>query len=525
MIIFNDKLKKLRRKFPKIKTNFKNSKLGKPTYKKFILLKEKVKNNVKLIHKYKVNVLIPKFKDNLSVINSVTKENNKKLYFWMLHQIAPKVQNSIQKVVNTLTLEQGDETWSSLSSSRKWNKIIIWSLVSFSGFIVVWSSIARIDETVQSTGKLEPKGTTIDVRVPLGGVIEKVLVKEGQLVNIEEVLLELDTTAVIAKLKALEQVKSQTIADIALSKGQLGARIDETLLSENQKLRLKSLKEEYNSRIDAARDGVTQASYRLESSQSKYQSVKETLLIRRKILNDLEPLVESGAISRIKFIKEKQEVIQLESQLDTTLSDFKQAEAAYNEVNNRLKNTIAASKIDFSTKIEENSKQIAQLDNQISDAKLTLSYQAIKSPASGYVFDLQATRPGFVVNNELPILKIVPVDEIVARVYVPNQQIGFIKENQKVNLRVDAYPFNEFGEIQGTIESIGSDVLEPDDKYQFFRFPVTVKLEKPYIEHKGNKLRIFSGMSVQANIILRQRPVISIFTERILPFWDSLKQL
>lgn len=525
MIISNDKLKKIKRKFTKIKTNFKNSKLGKPTYKKFILLKKKVENNLKLIHDYKANVLIPKFKDNLSILNSVTKENNKKLYFWMRHEIAPKVENSIQKIVNTLTLEQGDETWSSLSSSRKWNKIIIWSLVSFSGFIVVWSSIARIDETVQSTGKLEPKGTTIDVKVPLGGVIEKVLVKEGQLVDIEEVLLELDTTAVIAKLKALEQVKSQTIADIALSKGQLGAKIDVTLLSENQKLRLKSLKEEYNSRIDAARDGVTQALYRLESSQSKYQSVKETLLIRRKILNDLEPLVMSGAISRIKYLKEKQEVIQLESQLETTLSEFKQAEAAYNEVNNRLKNTIAASKIDFSTKIEENSKQIAQLDNQISDAKLTLSYQAIKSPAAGYVFDLQATTPGFVVNNELPILKIVPVDEIVARVYVPNQQIGFIKENQKVNLRVDAYPFNEFGEIQGRIESIGSDVLEPDDKYQFFRFPVTVKLEKPYIEHKGNKLRIFNGMSVQANIILRQRPVISIFTERILPFWDSLKQL
>ena len=72
------------------------------------------------------------------------------------------------KAVNILTLEQGDETWSSLSSSRKWNKVIIYVLVSFSGFIIVWSSIARIDETVQSTGKLEPKGTTIDVKVPLG---------------------------------------------------------------------------------------------------------------------------------------------------------------------------------------------------------------------------------------------------------------------------------------------------------------------------------------------------------------------
>ena len=525
MKLKNYKFKKLKSIYSIFKTNFKKSRLGTPIYKSYAVLKEKLQKNLIPFYDYRDEVLIPKLKAKASVINSLSKKNSKKLYFWIKHEITPKAQNSVLKVVNILTLEQGDETWSSLSSSRKWNKVIIWVLVSFSGFIIVWSSIAKIDETVQSTGKLEPKGTTIDVKVPMGGVIEKVFVQEGQLVDIEEILLELDTTAVIAKLKALEKVKSQTIADILLSKGQLGEDVDENLLSENQKLRLQSLKQEYNSRINASKDGVEQALYQLQGTKLKYQSVKDTLSIRKNILNDLEPLVNSGAISRIKFLKEKQEVIQLESQLETTLSDLKISEAAYNEANNRLINSVAASKIDFSTKIEENSKQVAQLDNQISDAELTLSYQAIKSPAAGYVFDLQATTPGFVVNNDLPILKIVPVDEIVARVLVPNQQIGFVKENQKVNLRVDAYPFNEFGEIEGTIESIGSDVLEPDEKFPFFRFPVTVKLENPYVEHKGNKLRVFSGMSVQANIILRQRPVISIFTERILPFWDSLKQL
>ena len=85
--------------------------------------------------------------------------------------------------------------------------------------------------------------------------------------------------------------------------------IEINILSENQKLRLKSLQEEYNSRINASRDGVTQALYQLESSKVKHLSVKETLEIRKTILTDLEPLVQSGAISRIKYLKEKQEVI------------------------------------------------------------------------------------------------------------------------------------------------------------------------------------------------------------------------
>tara|TARA_B100000212_G_scaffold338466_1_gene315061 strand:+ start:1289 stop:2707 length:1419 start_codon:yes stop_codon:yes gene_type:complete len=454
-----------------------------------------------------------------------TKKYAKSSFYWLKNIASPKIHKFGEQVVNKITTDKDSNNWSNLKSSRKWNKSIIWTLVSIAGFGIVWSIFARIDETVQAIGKIEPLGSTLDVKVPMGGVIKKVFVKEGQLVDLNQILLELDTTAVKSKLKALEQVKSQTIADILLSRGQLGENIDDSVLSENQKLRLKSLQEEYQSRINASREGVNQALYQLESSKVKHLSVKDTLEIRRNILNDLEPLVTSGAISRIKFLKEKQEVIQLEGQFKSSLSDLKKAEAAYDEASNRLINTIAASKIDFSTKIEENSKQIAQLDNQISDASLTLSYQAIKSPVAGYVFDLQATTPGFVVNNELPILKVVPVDEIVARILVSNQQIGFIKKNQLVSIRIDAYPYSEFGEVKGTIESIGSDVLEPDEKYQFFRFPVTVKLEQPFLEHKGNKLKIFSGMSVQANIILRQRPVISIFTEQVMPFWDSLKQL
>ena len=466
--------------------------------------------------------MFKKYKD--SSINFL-KKYSKNSFYWLKNFASPKIHEAGELVVAKLISDKDSDNWSNLKSSRKWDKTIIWTLVSIAGFGVTWSIFARIDETVQATGKIEPLGSTLDVKVPLGGVIKKVLVKEGQLVDKNQVLLELDTTAVISKLKALKQVKTQTIADNLLSRGQLGQNIDETFLNDNQKLRLKSLKEEYNSRINASKNAVDQSLFQLESAKTKHFSVKDTLEIRRNILNDLGPLVKSGAISRIKFLKEKQEVIQLEGQYNSSLYDLKTAEAAYDEANNKLINTVAASKIDFSTKIEENSKQIAQLENQISDATLTLSYQAIKSPASGYIFDLQATTPGFVVDNELPILKVVPVDEIVARIFVSNQQIGFIKEAQLVNLRVDAYPYNEFGEIKGRIESIGSDVLEPDDKYQFFRFPVTVKLEKPYIERKGKKLKIFSGMSVQANILLRQRPVISIFTERILPFWDSLKQL
>ena len=73
-------------------------------------------------------------------------------------------------------------------------------------------------------------------------------------------------------------------------------------------------------------------------------------------------------------------------------------------------------------KIEESVKQVAQIENQISDTELTLKYQEIVSPLDGIVFDLQPAAPGYVVgSNDKQILKIVPIDDLVARVFVSNK--------------------------------------------------------------------------------------------------------
>ena len=215
----------------------------------------------------------------------------------------------------------------------------------------------------------------------------------------------------------------------------------------------------------------------------------------------------------------------LRGEVKSLTSNKRRAEEAVQESLNKLRNTKSLSLIDFSTKVEESEKQLAQLNNQISETELTLRYQHLRSPAHGVVFDLKPSAPGYVVNDQIPVLKIVPTDSLVARIYISNREIGFINPGQPVKIRVDAYPYNEFGELSGRIQSIGSDALEPDENFNYYRFPVTVSLDSSTLDRGNRKLPLLTGMSINANIILRQRPIIAIFTERILPFWDSLEQL
>lgn len=444
---------------------------------------------------------------------------------WLLHEAFPFLHKFGENSVSILVAQHGQENWTALKPSRKWNSIVIWTLVYIAGFGFIWAVFARVDETVQSLGKLEPRGTTIDVKVPVGGVIKQILVKEGEIVDKDQILLQLDTTAAESKLKALRLVKLQIKADILLSKMQLGYQVNIDELSDNQKFRLDSLKKEYDSRIEASKNDVKQSEFSINSAFENLKSIEKTLTVREEILENLKPLQEIGGISKVKFLKEEVEVLQLRGRVASAKAELSKAKENFLQTKNRLENTIAASNIDFSTKIEENNKQLAQLENQINEALLTLSYQELQSPVNGIVFDLQPAVPGYVVNSNLPILKIVPSDDLVARVFISNRDIAFIKKGQRAKIRVDAYPYNEFGELSGVIDSIGSDVLEPNQEYDFYRFPVTIKLDNPFIIRRKKKLPLITGMSLSANMVLRSRPVISLFTEKVFPFWDKLEQL
>ena len=157
------------------------------------------------------------------------------------------------------------------------------------------------------------------------------------------------------------------------------------------------------------------------------------------------------------------------------------------------------------------------------EADVLLEYKSIKSSVNGIVFDMKPRNIGFVTQSNFTIMKIVPFNKLEADVKIPSSKIGFIKIGMPVDISIDSFPANDFAPIEGIVESIGSDVLEPDEKFNYYRFPVTVKLTKSFIEHKGKELPLITGMSLSANIILRQRPVISLFTETLMPFWDSLE--
>ncbi len=454
-----------------------------------------------------------------------------------------------------------------LTQSSNWSHWILWLLVAVATGGIVWACLAKIEEAIPATGKLEPTGTVKEVQSPVSGVVKAIYVDDGQKVKKGDRLLSLDPTAAIAQNASLQQIRTSLLQEnqfyaqamhgslprvamelklpaqlVSLTKSRanlvaenqlyraLSSGKQVTNLNPSQLERWQSNQAELSSRVNAANLETDQLTQQLAQTDIKFESLKQTLELNQGILKDIMPLAQSGAISRIQLLKQQQEVQVAAAEAKGLVSEQARLKLAISQAKSRTQNatdlsrqqwlnqigtldqSIAEIDSQLTKAIVENNKRLSEIDSQISTAQLQLRYEEIKAPSSGTVFDMQAHNPGFVANASQPIMKIVPNDAMTARVFITNRDIGFVRQGMDVDVRIDSFPFSEFGDVKGKLIWIGDDALPPDQIYPFYRFPAKVKLQHQFLLVNGRKVPLQSGMSLNANIKVRSRTVMSIFT-------------
>ncbi len=325
-------------------------------------------------------------------------------------------------------------------------------------------------------------------------------------------------------------------------------------LSGQELIRWQAARAEFNSRAAAAKLEVQQLQEQLNRTEVQLQDARASLKTETDILNQIAPLVKEGGIARIQFVRQEQQVQTQRAEVQQLITEKQRLLFSIAQAQQNFNNTVALTGKDLLDKMGDNSKriaeidsqltarlvenqrQIAQLDSQIQQARVTLDYQQVTAPVAGKVFDLKAAPQGVLEANQAEtILKIVPNDGLIAEVFVTNQDIGFVAEkfaisksegkDLTVDVRIDSFPFSEFGDIKGKVVYVGSDALPPDQIHNFYRFPVRIELKSQYLSVRGQDINLQTGMSVTANIkIDENRTVLSIFTDLFNDQVEALKK-
>ncbi|QDL10387.1 hemolysin D [Brasilonema octagenarum UFV-E1] len=472
-----------------------------------------------------------------------------------------------------------------LKQSPLFSRVILWGLMGMTTLVVIWANFAKIDEAVPAQGKLEPQGTVKEIQTPVNGVVKAVYVKDGQKVHRGDVLLRLDPTTARSQLLSLQKNRNTLMQEVQFYRTQLVAknalsnpqfiertnlppeiasltknrialiaenRLYRAQLSENsqnvqlapeEEARLEFSKAELNSRLADAKLETEKLERQLTQAQIQFSSAKQVKDVSQTILNGIEPLAKQGGISRVQYLKQKQEVSQQQAEMEQLRQEQARLQYAIAQSKEKLLNTMSGAKKDLLTKIADNEKQIAtvdrdlnkaiienqkqitEIDSQISQAQVTLQYQELRAPSDGIVFDLKAKSPGFVASSSQAVLKIVPDEALTAKVFLTNKDIGFVRKGMKVNIRIDSFPFSEFGDIKGELVWIGSDALPPEQVRPYESFPAKIRLDKQFLRVNNQELPLQSGMSISANIKVRNRTVMSIFSDLFTKQVDSLKSV
>lgn len=369
-------------------------------------------------------------------------------------------------------VQSKDHDESVLKQSTVWMRSITWALIGTTAFGVGWLTFAKTEEIVQATGRLQPIGSVKDIQLPVGGVAQEILVKDGQQVKAGQPLLRLDTEANLAQQQGLQSSLQLKLGQLVLKRTELNRYLD------------------------------------LNSQETKI--LRDRLRLDQQILSRFNRLQKEGAAAELQYLQQKNKVAETQGQLEQSQLDRLRQTAILGQAVNQL------------------AAEIETLRSQLAQANQTLRYQVITAPVDGVVFDLKPKVIGFSAQSTETVMKIVPFDKLEARVEISNADIGFVLVGMPAEISVDSFPATDFGVIEGTVSKVGSDALPPDPAKQRedYRYPADIRLSSQQLKLKtGRELPLQVGMSVVANIKLREVTYLQLLLGGFRDKADALRRI
>jgi hemolysin D len=376
-------------------------------------------------------------------------------------------QNALDKAVKS-----SDHDESVLQQPRYWMRAITWGLIGTTAFGVGWLCLAKTEEIVVATGKLDPLGAVKEIQMPVGGIADEILVEDGDRVIAGQVVMRLDTES------SSQQLKSNL----------------QSIISKEEQLKLKTYELKRYQQLND--EEVTMLSGKLK--------------LENKILSRYQDLAEQGASSELQFLQQRNKVQEVQGKLSQTKVDRLRQTAILQQAIQRMKS------------------ELSDLQAKRTEAEVTLKYQALRSPVNGVVFDLKPRSTGYAAQGTETVMKIVPFDKLQANVEVPSRDIGFVRVGMPADISIDSFPATDFGVLEGTVKSVGSDALPPDQQKQRdeYRYPTTITLSSQQLKLKsGKNLPLQVGMSLTANIKLRKVTYLQLLLGNFQDKADSLREI
>lgn len=389
-----------------------------------------------------------------------------------------------------------------------------WSVALCVIAFATWSVVTQVDEIAKAKGAVIPEGEKQILQSAIGGKLKQILVKEGQLVEKGQPLVEFDATF---QRTALEELKSQQVtllASVERMNALLEQRepnlaefeVDYPEIVSQQKAQLNAQKALYFQKRVVLEKESEQIAEQLRSVEKSLPSYERELSATKQELNILEKGYKAGNISRLRVLEMSQKLASIEQKIEEARGKKSVLIRQADSNDQKIEQLLAEAKAKVSDDRSKAVSDLSALNARVRSSQAKLTNTMLVSPLQGLVQSLPSTQNGGVIQPGGTVVEIVPVGgEADFKARLSPRDIGFVSVGQPTRIKIDAFDYSRFGALKGAVESI-SPTTSQSERGEIY-YEVVVSVDTPYFRDNPESFSILPGMTGEVDITTGEKSV------------------
>lgn len=416
---------------------------------------------------------------------------------------------------------EADSDYAILQQEPLRARILLKSVGIALAIAIMWAAVSRLDEVTRGEGKVIPSRQLQVLQSLDGGVVEEILVKEGDVVDAEQVLLRIDPTRFASSVRESRVQYSALVAKAARLKALTEgtpfkvpdeiAKEDPKTVEEERRL-YESRRNELETQSSIARQQLAQRQQELVEVRARHEQASKSYDISARELAVTKPLIASGAVSEVELLRLERDVARFRGERDMASAQISRIQASISEASHKLEEVGLAFRNESGKELGETMARLNALAEGSVGLSDKVTRSVLRSPVKGTVKRVLVNTVGGVVQPGKDVIEIVPLeDNLLLEARVQPRDIAFLRPGQKVVVKFTAYDFSIYGGLDGKLEHIGADSVV-DEKGNAY-YTVRVRTNKPTL---GNNLPVIPGMIVEVDIITGEKSVLTYLLKPVL---------
>ncbi|MDX2202846.1 MAG: HlyD family type I secretion periplasmic adaptor subunit [Hyphomicrobiaceae bacterium] len=402
------------------------------------------------------------------------------------------------------------------------------SLAVVSGLLVAalaWASLAVVEEVTSALGKVVPAQQLQVAQSLEGGIVRELVVREGDRVEQDQVLMRIDDTGFASRLGELIQRRAALAAEITRLRAEANGEDDVAFPAEIANAAPGAVDSE-RAALRVRREKLRQEKQLLEQQLAQRVQEKEELEARAgKLDGQIAPLQReldlnkrlgaSGNVPEVDILRLERQLAEIVGDRRIVAASLPRVDAAIGEARARLASADSGFAAQVGERIAAVQSDLAVIEETLKAAQDKVVRTAVRSPVRGIVNKLAVTSLGAVVQPGQALAEIVPLDEaLLVEARVRPKDVAFVHAGQRATVKLSAYDYMVYGSLEGKVERVSPDTIKDEKGEPFYQ--VMVRTLRTHLGSEASPLPIIPGLVATVDIQTGSKTVLSYIGKPIL---------